>query len=146
MQSSPDEMSTPGHDSAKWNQKKKIDRNALIPKLTFGYGLGLGVSHQPDVKLGFDPGLKRLTCLPTLKSWDTTKQSVCGWQYIYIYTWKNKFCIGSIDWMELNVYQPANGYFLPRGYESHPLFMLIFFRSCFRKVYFHTVQSNMNNL
>ena len=32
--------------------------------------------------MGFDPGLKLPTCVATLKSWDRTKQSVCGWQYI----------------------------------------------------------------
>ena len=35
--------------------------------------------------MGFNPSFKRPTCLATLKSCDTTKQSVCGWQYIYIY-------------------------------------------------------------
>ena len=33
-------------------------------------------------EVGFDPSLECLTCLTTLKSCDTTKQSVCGWQYI----------------------------------------------------------------
>ena len=33
---------------------------------------------------GFDTSFKCPTCLATLKSCDTTKQSVCGWQYIYI--------------------------------------------------------------
>ena len=41
---------------------------------------------KTNVKLGgFDLNFKRPTCLVTLKSWDTTKQSVCGWLYIYIY-------------------------------------------------------------
>ena len=31
---------------------------------------------------GFDPSFKQPMCLATLKSCDTTKQSVCGWQYI----------------------------------------------------------------
>ena len=35
--------------------------------------------------MGFDPGFGRPTCLATLKSSDGTKQSVCGWQYIYTY-------------------------------------------------------------
>ena len=35
--------------------------------------------------MGFDPSFERPTCLATLKSSDRTKQSVCGWQYIYIY-------------------------------------------------------------
>ena len=35
--------------------------------------------------MGFDPGFERPTCLATLKSSDRMKQSVCGWQYIYIY-------------------------------------------------------------
>ena len=35
--------------------------------------------------MGFDPGFERPMCLATLKSSDRTKQSVCGWQYIYIY-------------------------------------------------------------
>ena len=34
---------------------------------------------------GCDPSFENLTCLATLKSCDTTKQFVCGWQYIYIY-------------------------------------------------------------
>ena len=34
---------------------------------------------------GFDPSLKCPTCLAILKSFDTMKQSVCGWLYIYIY-------------------------------------------------------------
>ena len=34
---------------------------------------------------GFDPRFRNLACLATLKSCNTTKQSVCGWQYIYIY-------------------------------------------------------------
>ena len=39
----------------------------------------LGVCHRLDVKLGgFDPSLKRLVCKATLKSHDTTKQSVYG--------------------------------------------------------------------
>ena len=41
---------------------------------------------KSNVKLGgFDPSSKHPTCLATLKSCDTTKQSVCGWLYIYIY-------------------------------------------------------------
>ena len=40
---------------------------------------------KSNVKLGgFDPSFKRPTCLATLKSCDTMKQSVCGWQYIYV--------------------------------------------------------------
>ena len=35
--------------------------------------------------MGFDPSFERPTCLATLKSCDTTKQSVCGWQYIIYY-------------------------------------------------------------
>ena len=35
--------------------------------------------------MGFNPSFERPTCLATLKSCDTMKQSVCGWQYIYIY-------------------------------------------------------------
>ena len=35
---------------------------------------------------GFDPSFDHLACLATLKSCDTTKQSVCGW---YIYDDKN---------------------------------------------------------
>ena len=35
--------------------------------------------------MGFDPGFQRPTCLARVKSSDRTKQSVCGWQYIYIY-------------------------------------------------------------
>ena len=31
-----------------------------------------------------DPGFERPTCLATMKSSDRTKQSVCGWQYIYL--------------------------------------------------------------
>ena len=33
----------------------------------------------------FDPSFGNLACLATLKSSDWTTQSVCGWQYIYIY-------------------------------------------------------------
>ena len=45
-----------------------------------------GVSGKPNVSYaGFDPSFKRPICLATLKSCDTTKQSVCGWLYIYIY-------------------------------------------------------------
>ena len=32
--------------------------------------------------MGFDPGFESPTCLATLKSYDRTKQSVCGSQYI----------------------------------------------------------------
>ena len=32
----------------------------------------------------FDPSFQHPTCLATLKSCDTTEQSVCEWQYIYI--------------------------------------------------------------
>ena len=35
--------------------------------------------------MGFDPSFKHPTCLATLKSSDRRKQSICGWQYIYIY-------------------------------------------------------------
>ena len=35
--------------------------------------------------MGFDPGFECPACLATLKSSDRMKQSVCGWQYIYIY-------------------------------------------------------------
>ena len=35
--------------------------------------------------MGFDPSCKRPTCLATLKSCDTTKQSVNDNIYIYIY-------------------------------------------------------------
>ena len=38
---------------------------------------------------GFDHCFGNLACLATLKSCDTTKQSVCGWQYIYIYIYKS---------------------------------------------------------
>ena len=34
---------------------------------------------------GFDPSFENLTCLATLKSCDTTKQSICGWQYMLPY-------------------------------------------------------------
>ena len=34
--------------------------------------------------MGFDPSFERPACLATLKSSDRTKQSVCGWQYIYV--------------------------------------------------------------
>ena len=48
------------------------------------------LAEQCDTKsntnLGrFNPSFKRLTCLATLKSYDTMKQSVCGWRYIFIY-------------------------------------------------------------
>ena len=39
--------------------------------------------------MGFDPSFKHPTCLATLKSCDTTKQSVFGWLYIYIYIYIN---------------------------------------------------------
>ena len=44
---------------------------------------------KSNVKIwaGFDPSFKRPTCLATLKSCDTTKQSACGWQYIYNVSW-----------------------------------------------------------
>ena len=35
--------------------------------------------------VGFDFSYKRPTCLATLKSGDTTKQSVYGWQYIHLF-------------------------------------------------------------
>ena len=35
------------------------------------------------IYVGFDPSWKHLTGLAKPKSCDTTKQSVCGWQYIY---------------------------------------------------------------
>ena len=35
--------------------------------------------------MGFDPGFERPAGQATLKSSDRTKQSVCGWLYIYIY-------------------------------------------------------------
>ena len=41
--------------------------------------------------MGFDPGFERPACLATLKSSDGMKQSVCGWQYIYIYVYINYF-------------------------------------------------------
>ena len=34
------------------------------------------------MRLGFNPSLKRPACLATLMSCDTTKQFVCGCQYI----------------------------------------------------------------
>ena len=34
--------------------------------------------------MGFDLSFERPTCLAALKSSDRTKQSVCGWQYIYL--------------------------------------------------------------
>ena len=36
--------------------------------------------------VGFDPSFNRPTCPATLKSSNTTKHSVCRWQYIYIYS------------------------------------------------------------
>ena len=33
--------------------------------------------------MGFDPNFEHPTCVAALKSSDRTKQSVCGWQYIY---------------------------------------------------------------
>ena len=46
--------------------------------------------------MGFDPGFERPACLATLKSSDRTKQSVCGWQYIYIYIFSVKIWINSL--------------------------------------------------
>ena len=40
--------------------------------------------------MGFDPGFECPACLATLKSSDRTKQSVCGWLYIYIYKEKKQ--------------------------------------------------------
>ena len=34
---------------------------------------------------GFDPSFENLAFLTTLKSCDTMKQSVCGWQYMLSY-------------------------------------------------------------
>ena len=46
---------------------------------------GYGTSLTPSW-VCFNPSLKRSTCLAILKSFDTTKQSVFGWNiYIYIY-------------------------------------------------------------
>ena len=41
------------------------------------------VTYKPFLQI-FDSGLERLTCLAILKSYDTTRQSVCEWQYIYL--------------------------------------------------------------
>ena len=42
--------------------------------------------YDTNLKLGgFNPTFKRPTCLATMKCCDTMKQSVCGWQYAYIY-------------------------------------------------------------
>ena len=43
--------------------------------------------------MGFDPGFERPTCLATLKSSNRTKQSLCGWQHIYIYIAFKSMCI-----------------------------------------------------
>ena len=48
---------------------------------------------------GFNPSFGNLPCLATLKSYDTTKESVCGWLYIYIYIYnlpgkKNEYACG----------------------------------------------------
>ena len=79
MQCSSNELSTLASDSAKCKQTK-LDIYALIPKVELSRRLGLGVCHQPDLKLsGFRSqlGVSRVY-LATLKSCDTTKQSVSG--------------------------------------------------------------------
>ena len=48
------------------------------------------MAEQYDTKsnvnmVGFNPSLKHPACLATLMSCDTTKQSLLGWLYIYIY-------------------------------------------------------------
>ena len=53
-------------------------RSRLFPR-------GWVVSDWRLSQPGFHPSFVNLACLATLKSCDTTKQSVCEWQYIYIY-------------------------------------------------------------
>ena len=78
MQSSSNELSTFFSESTKCKQTK-LKIYALIHELTLSPELDLGVCHQQNVKLdSFDPGLKRITYLATLKSWDTRKRSVWG--------------------------------------------------------------------
>ena len=64
--------------SKKKKKKKKIVVSCIIPRS----GRILSLTEN---WVGFDPSFKLPTWLATLKSYDTTKQSVCGWQYIYIY-------------------------------------------------------------
>ena len=42
-------------------------------------------SDKKNQESGFDPSFENLACLATLKSCDSTKQSVCGWQYMLPY-------------------------------------------------------------
>ena len=49
-------------------------------KLTENLKSSLSTDHKLSLNV-----FERPACLATLKSSDRTKQSVCGWQYIYIY-------------------------------------------------------------
>ena len=66
--------------------------------------------------MGSDPGFERPACLAALKSSDRTKQSVCGWQYIYIYITseplKHQFIRkdNDKDSLETNIDQLDSGY------------------------------------
>ena len=59
-----------------WQNYLSIQRSLCVRTHTYIY---IYIS-QP----GFDSSFEKLVCLATLKSYDTTKQSVCGWLYIYV--------------------------------------------------------------
>ena len=70
----------------KCKQKKSTISCLIIPKLTwFVCWLSDMILSLTSSWVGFNPSFKHPTCLATLKSCDTTKQSVCGWQYVYIH-------------------------------------------------------------
>ena len=73
MQSSSNELSTLVSDSVKCKQTKVNSRAAIRSSETDRYVIGLTLTLA-----SVDTSLKRLTCLATLKSCDTTKQSVSG--------------------------------------------------------------------
>ena len=55
------------------------------PLVTHVVSVGINKVRYYSLYIYFDPSVKHRVFLAILKSFDTTKQFVCGWQYIYIY-------------------------------------------------------------
>ena len=90
-------------------------------------GLGLSLTKSWT---GFDPGFERPACLATLKSSDWTKQSVCGWQYIYIYIYTHAFFLNKNEskcHIILHVYYQNFALYQGINYIEDPFYYLLYY-------------------
>ena len=83
MQNSSNELSTPVSDNAECMQTK-TNKNAVISQMGVGPRIDCVVRYQVQCKVWrvSIPAWNHSTCLATLMSCDTTKQSLFGWQYM----------------------------------------------------------------